>query len=133
MRDSHFPLGTGSPLVYCDDRNLALSFAAGNATLWKPAPSTPLCSIAVTKIISEVLKRNDIPGAAAGLVIGGKAVGEHVVGSPDVDMVSFTGSEAVGREVGKVVQGRFGKVLLELGGNNGTRMHFSPAIGTSGS
>ena len=110
-----------------------MSFAAGNATLWKPAPSTPLCSIAVTKIISEVLKRNDIPGAAAGLVIGGKAVGEHVVGSPDVDMVSFTGSEAVGREVGKVVQGRFGKVLLELGGNNGTRMHFPTAIGTSGS
>ncbi|KAI1787278.1 NAD-aldehyde dehydrogenase [Ganoderma leucocontextum] len=98
--------------------NLTLSFAAGNATLWKPAPSTPLCSIAVTKIIADVLEKNGIPGAAAGLVIGGKAVGEHVVGSSDVDMVSFTGSEAVGREVGKVVQGRFGKVLLELGGNN---------------
>ena len=131
MCDSHSRLSTGSITVYRDNRNLALSFAAGNATLWKPAPSTPLCSIAVTKIISEVLKRNDIPGAAAGLVIGGKAVGEHVVGSSDVDMVSFTGSEAVGREVGKVVQGRFGKVLLELGGNNGTRMRFSPAIGTS--
>ncbi|TBU40187.1 NAD-aldehyde dehydrogenase [Dichomitus squalens] len=98
--------------------NLALSLAAGNATLWKPAPSTPLCSIAVTKIVSEVLERNGVPGAVAGLVLGGKAVGEHVVGSSDVDMVSFTGSEAVGREVGKVVQGRFGKVLLELGGNN---------------
>ena len=100
--------------------NLALAFAAGNATLWKPAPSTPLCSIAVTKIVSEVLKKNGIPGAAAGLVTGGKAVGETVVGSTDVDMVSFTGSEAVGREVGKAVQARFGKVLLELGGNNGT-------------
>ena len=69
--------------------NLALSFAAGNATIWKPAPSTPLCSIAVTKIVSEVLKKNSIPGAAASLVTGGKAVGESVVGSSGVDMVSF--------------------------------------------
>ncbi|GBE83431.1 NAD-aldehyde dehydrogenase [Sparassis latifolia] len=98
--------------------NLSLSLAAGNATLWKPSPSTPLCSIAVTKIVSGVLEKNGIPGAVAGLVIGGKDVGESIVESQDVDMVSFTGSEAVGRQVGKVVQSRFGKVLLELGGNN---------------
>ncbi|KAF8579064.1 NAD-aldehyde dehydrogenase [Ramaria rubella] len=98
--------------------NLALSMAAGNATLWKPSPSTPLCSIAVTKIVSSVLEKNGIPGAVAGLVIGGKDAGEAVVESEHVDLVSFTGSEAVGRRVGKVVQSRFGKVLLELGGNN---------------
>ncbi|CCL99068.1 uncharacterized protein FIBRA_01080 [Fibroporia radiculosa] len=98
--------------------NLALSLAAGNATLWKPSPSTSLCSIAVTKIVSQVLEQNGLPGAIAGLVTGAKDVGEAVVESQDVDMVSFTGSEAVGRQVGKVVQSRFGKVLLELGGNN---------------
>jgi aldehyde dehydrogenase family 7 protein A1 len=98
--------------------NLALSFAAGNATLWKPSPSTPLCAIAVTKIVSSVLERNDIPGAVAGLVTGGNDVGAAMVESHDVDLVSFTGSEAVGRVVGKTVQMRFGKVLLELGGNN---------------
>ncbi|TFK53127.1 NAD-aldehyde dehydrogenase [Heliocybe sulcata] len=98
--------------------NLALSMAAGNATLWKPSPSTPLCSIAVTKIVSRVLEENGIPGAVAGLIIGGKDVGEAIVEDKTVDMVSFTGSEAVGRTVGKVVQSRFGKVLLELGGNN---------------
>ncbi|KAG8889217.1 hypothetical protein FRB98_005410 [Tulasnella sp. 332] len=98
--------------------NLSLSMAAGNATLWKPAPSTPLCAVAVTKIVSKVLEKNGIPGAIAGLVCGGKGVGEAVVGSADVDMVSFTGSEAVGKIVGKAVQDRFGKVLLELGGNN---------------
>ncbi|KZT22304.1 NAD-aldehyde dehydrogenase [Neolentinus lepideus HHB14362 ss-1] len=98
--------------------NLALSLAAGNATLWKPSPSTPLCSIAVTKIVSRVLEENGIPGAVASLVIGGKDVGEAVVEDKGIDMVSFTGSEAVGRAVGKVVQSRFGKVLLELGGNN---------------
>ncbi|CDO74597.1 hypothetical protein BN946_scf184586.g2 [Trametes cinnabarina] len=98
--------------------NLALSLAAGNATIWKPAPSTPLCSIAVTKIVSTVLERNGVPGAVAGLVTGGKDVGVTVVDSKLVDMVSFTGSEAVGRQVGQAVQSRFGKVLLELSGNN---------------
>ncbi|KAF7799667.1 hypothetical protein EIP86_010907 [Pleurotus ostreatoroseus] len=98
--------------------NLALSFAAGNATVWKPSHSTPLCSIAVTKIVADVLEKNEIPGAVASLIIGGKDVGEAITQSDDVDMVSFTGSEAVGRQVGKIVQSRFGKVLLELGGNN---------------
>jgi len=92
--------------------------AAGNATIWKPSPTTPLCSIAVTRIVSSVLEKNNIPGAVAGLVTGGKDVGEALVQSRDVDMVSFTGSEDVGRVVGKNVQSRFGKVLLELGGNN---------------
>ncbi|KAH9169327.1 NAD-aldehyde dehydrogenase [Lactarius sanguifluus] len=83
-----------------------------------PSPTTPLCSIAVTRIVSGVLEKNNIPGAVAGLVTGGKDVGEALVQSRDVDMISFTGSERVGRIVGKSVQSRFGKVLLELGGNN---------------
>ena len=66
--------------------NLALSLAAGNATLWKPSPSTSLCSIATTKIVASVLEKNNIPGAVAGLVIGGKEVGEAVVASQDIDM-----------------------------------------------
>jgi aldehyde dehydrogenase family 7 protein A1 len=64
--------------------------AAGNATIWKPSPSTPLCSIAVTKIVSGVLKKNDVPGAVAGLVTGGRDVGEAVVQSQDVDMGELT-------------------------------------------
>ncbi|KAF8323695.1 NAD-aldehyde dehydrogenase [Clavulina sp. PMI_390] len=98
--------------------NLSLSFAAGNATLWKPSPTTPLSAIAVTKIIAGVLEKNGLPGAAAGLLCGDVPVGEGLVGSKLVDMVSFTGSERVGRIVGKNVQDRFGKSLLELGGNN---------------
>ena len=66
--------------------NLAISMAAGNATIWKPSPSTPLCSIAVTKIVSGVLEKNDIPGAVAGLVTGGKDVGEAIVENQEVDM-----------------------------------------------
>jgi len=118
-------------------RNLAISMAAGNATIWKPSQTTPLSSIAVTKIISGVLERNGIPGAVASLVMGDKYAGEALVESRDIDMgtldgllsplkiercapiVSFTGSETVGKAVGRAVQSRFGKVLLELGGNNG--------------
>jgi hypothetical protein len=91
------------------------------------------CSIAVTKLIAPVLERNGLPGATASLVTGGVDVGKEIVGSSDIQLgesasdpipvvltlVSFTGSEKVGKEVGKAVQDRFGKPLLELGGNNG--------------
>ena len=63
--------------------------AAGNATIWKPSHSTPLCSIAVTKIIAEVLEENGIPGAVASLVIGGRHVGEAVVESQDIELGAF--------------------------------------------
>ena len=63
-----------------------MSLAAGNATLWKPSPTTPLCAVATTKIIAKVLEQNGVDGAVAGLVCGGKDVGEAVVGSPAVDM-----------------------------------------------
>ncbi|KAG6816791.1 hypothetical protein H0H87_002947 [Tephrocybe sp. NHM501043] len=98
--------------------NLALSLAAGNATIWKPSPSTPLCSIAVTKIVARVLEENGIPGAVAGLVTGGKEPGVALAESRDIELVSFTGSEHIGRIVGKTVMSRFGKTILELGGNN---------------
>ena len=63
-----------------------MSLAAGNATIWKPAHSTPLCSVAVTKIISGVLEKNGIPGAVAGLVTGVRDVGAALVESEHVDM-----------------------------------------------
>ncbi|KAF7292876.1 NAD-aldehyde dehydrogenase [Mycena indigotica] len=98
--------------------NLALSLAAGNATIWKPSPTTPLCAIAVTTIISRVLEKNGIPGAVAGLVTGDSDAGAAIVENRDIPLISFTGSERVGRIVGKTVQSRFGKTILELGGNN---------------
>lgn len=98
--------------------NFAVALAAGNATIWKPSPTTPLCAIAVTKLITPVLEANGLPGAAAALVCGDVDVGKAVVGSEAIPLVSFTGSEKVGREVGKAVMDRFGKTILELGGNN---------------
>jgi aldehyde dehydrogenase family 7 protein A1 len=60
--------------------------AAGNATIWKPSPTTPLCSIALTKIISRVLEDNGIPGAVASLVTGDKDVGVPLVNDPGVEL-----------------------------------------------
>ena len=67
-------------------RNFSLSFAAGNANVWKPSPTTPLCAIAVTKIIADVLERNGIPGAVSTLVTGGKGLGEAIVNSADIPL-----------------------------------------------
>ncbi|WVQ70635.1 hypothetical protein IAR50_000155 [Cryptococcus sp. DSM 104548] len=98
--------------------NLSIALATGNSTIWKPAPSTPLISIAVTKLLEPVFAKYDLPGSVAALVCGGVDVGKTIVGSKDIPLVSFTGSEKVGKEVGKVVSDRFGKSILELGGNN---------------
>lgn len=97
--------------------NAAIALAVGNTVVWKGAPSTPLISIATTRIVTEVLKRNNLP-AAITLCQGGTEVGKKLVADERVKLVSFTGSTKVGREVGVEVQRRFGKLLLELGGNN---------------
>ncbi|XP_051168268.1 putative aldehyde dehydrogenase family 7 member A1 homolog [Leptopilina boulardi] len=98
--------------------NSAIAMICGNTVVWKGAPSTPLVSIATTKIISGVLERNGIPGSVASLITGGADVGEALVNDKRVPLVSFTGSSKVGKEVALKVQNRFGKCLLELGGNN---------------
>ncbi|GAA6050904.1 hypothetical protein JCM3770_002524 [Rhodotorula araucariae] len=98
--------------------NASLAFITGNASIWKPAPSTPLTAIATTKILQSVLEANKLDSALAALVCGGGEVGEALVTDKRVDLLSFTGSEARGREVGMKVAGRFGQSLLELGGNN---------------
>jgi len=78
-----------------------------------------LTSIACNKIIADVLERNGHPGEIASLVCGpGATVGEQLVQDKRVELVSFTGSTHVGRRVNQVVAGRFGKSILELGGNN---------------
>uniref|UniRef100_A0A915CHL6 aldehyde dehydrogenase (NAD(+)) n=2 Tax=Parascaris univalens TaxID=6257 RepID=A0A915CHL6_PARUN len=98
--------------------NNALALVCGNAVVWKPAPSTPLTAIAITKLIEKVLKANNVPGGLCSLVTGDGNVGQSLVKDKRVNLVSFTGSTAVGKIVGQQVQARFGKFLLELGGNN---------------
>ena len=98
--------------------NSAIALVCGNTIVWKGAPTTPLVSIATTKIISNVLERNGVPGCVASLVTGGADIGETITTDKRVPLVSFTGSTNTGRQVAHIVQDRFGKVILELGGNN---------------
>lgn len=98
--------------------NTSLSMIAGNTQIWKSAPTTPLVSIATQKIVTDVLIANKLPGAISTFVTGGADVGEVIVDSRDVPLISFTGSSHVGRHINQRVAARFGKPLLELGGNN---------------
>lgn len=97
--------------------NAAIGLAVGNTVVWKGAPSTPLVSVATTKIVTEVFRRNNLPVGIT-LCQGGTDVGKKMVADERVKLLSFTGSTKIGREVGVEVQRRFGKSLLELGGNN---------------
>lgn len=98
--------------------NQAIALVCGNTTIWKGAPTTPLVSIAITKIVAEVLERNNLPGAISAMICGGADVGAEMARNPQVKLMSFTGSTEIGKKVDAVVRGRFGKCLLELGGNN---------------
>ncbi|XP_005094317.1 alpha-aminoadipic semialdehyde dehydrogenase [Aplysia californica] len=98
--------------------NSALAMVCGNAMVWKGAPSTPLVSVAMTRVISSVLEANNIPGAVCSLVSGGADIGNLMSTDERVNLLSFTGSTEVGHKVSLKVQERFGKFLLELGGNN---------------
>ncbi|XP_054258538.1 alpha-aminoadipic semialdehyde dehydrogenase [Macrosteles quadrilineatus] len=98
--------------------NSAIAMVCGDTVLWKGAPTTPLVSVATTKVVSEVLEKNHIPGAVCSLVCGGSDIGEAMATDTRLPLLSFTGSTAVGQKVGVKVQERFGKPLLELGGNN---------------
>lgn len=98
--------------------NSAISLVCGNPVLWKGAPSTNLCSIAVTKILASVLEKNNLPSSICSLITGGADVGNEMVSDKRLDLISFTGSTPVGKQVSLKVQERFGRSILELGGNN---------------
>jgi aldehyde dehydrogenase family 7 protein A1 len=99
--------------------NLAISLVAGNTNLWKPHESLSLTSVAVTKLVQEVLEEAGESGALASMICGtGAEIGEKMVKDKRMELISFTGSTEKGRNVAQSVAGRFGKTILELGGNN---------------
>lgn len=97
--------------------NTAISMVCGDLTVWKGSPSTNLITIAVTKIIAEVLDKWGFSGVFT-MVSGGPQIGEKITTDERIKLVSFTGSTAVGKRVASVVHSRFGRTILELGGNN---------------
>ncbi len=98
--------------------NSMLAWICGDVCIWKPSEKTPLTAIACQNIIQEVLRKNDIPEGVSSIIIGDRNVGEWLANDPNVALISATGSTRMGRAVGQAVAARFGKSLLELGGNN---------------
>ncbi|MCX8509011.1 MAG: aldehyde dehydrogenase family protein [Rhodobacteraceae bacterium] len=100
--------------------NAALALVCGDPVIWKPSEKTPLTAMASMKIMERALKRfgPDAPEGLVQLVIGGPSIGEALVNSKDVPIVSATGSTRMGSIVGPKVAARWGRSILELGGNN---------------
>lgn len=99
--------------------NAALALVAGDPVIWKPSEKTPLTALATQKLFEKALARfGDAPAGLSELLFGLKDVGEKLAADPRIPLVSATGSTRMGREVAPVVAGRFGRSILELGGNN---------------
>jgi len=98
--------------------NALLSAICGNATIWKPSPKGVLCCSAVQNVANEALKDTDFPPIFTSFMESGHDLAQRFIDDKRVDLMSFTGSSAVGRKVGERVAARIGKSLLELGGNN---------------
>ncbi|WP_018601610.1 aldehyde dehydrogenase family protein [Mycobacterium sp. 155] len=99
--------------------NTAVALVCGDTVVWKPSELTPLTAIACQALIERAAADVGAPASVSRLLLGGRELGERLVDDPRVALVSATGSVRMGREVGPRVAARFGKVLLELGGNNG--------------
>jgi aldehyde dehydrogenase (NAD+) len=98
--------------------NAFLAAICGDVCIWKPSQKTPLCAIAVQKLVNRVLERHGYPQIFQLFIDAQNQLAEKFVEDRRVDLVSFTGSTAVGRLVAQKVAARLGKSLLELGGNN---------------
>src|SRR5256714_2839611 len=99
--------------------NAALAAVCGDATVWKPSEKTPLTAIAVTKIAERVCRETGADPAIFTLLVGDrKTVGQKLGDDPRIPLVSATGSTNMGFNVAKAVNGRLGRTILELGGNN---------------
>ncbi|HYI65193.1 MAG TPA: aldehyde dehydrogenase family protein [Allosphingosinicella sp.] len=99
--------------------NACLAFVCGDSVVWKPSEKTPLCAAAVEALFVRAAERfGDAPVGLLELVQGGRETGEALADDPRVPLVSATGSTRMGRSLGPRVAARFGRALLELGGNN---------------
>jgi aldehyde dehydrogenase (NAD+) len=125
--------------------NAAIALVCGDALLWKPSEKTPLSALACQALLERAA--TGLEGAPKGLsatLIGGREIGEALIEHPRVALVSATGSTRMGRAVSPRIAARFGRAILELGGNNGmivapsadldlaTRAILFAAVGTAG-
>src|SRR5690606_28762526 len=94
-------------------------FVCGDSVVWKPSEKAPLTALAVAAITARAAKKfGGVPDGLLSMLIGGRDIGEVLVDDARVPVVSATGSTRMGRVVGERVARRFGRAILELGGNN---------------
>lgn len=99
--------------------NSALAFICGDPVIWKPSEKTPLTAIACQALFAEACREfGSVPEGLSAIVIGKADVGEMLVRDHRLPLISATGSTRMGRAIGPIVAERFGRLLLELGGNN---------------
>ena len=98
--------------------NAAIALVCGDTVVWKPSELTPLTALACQALVERAARDVGAPVEVSRLVLGSREVGERLVDDPRVALLSATGSVRMGSQVGPRVAQRFGKVLLELGGNN---------------
>lgn len=126
MRETWHPLGPVAIIsafnfpVAVWSWNAALALVCGNSCIWKPSEKTPLTALAVQALFDRAAAQfgEDAPAGLSQVVVGGREAGETLVEDPRTALVSATGSTRMGREAGPRVAARFGRSLLELGGNN---------------
>jgi aldehyde dehydrogenase (NAD+) len=98
--------------------NACLAWVCGDVCVWKASEKTPLCAVACHNLFQKVLRANDLPEGISCIINGDYKVGEFMTKDHRVPLVSATGSTRMGRIVGQAVAARFGRTILELGGNN---------------
>jgi aldehyde dehydrogenase (NAD+) len=103
--------------------NFALAIVCGDPVIWKPSEKTPLCALACQAIFEKALARftksgGEAPKHLSQIILGDAKIGERLIDHPAIALVGATGSSRMGRTVGQKVAARFGKSVLELGGNN---------------
>ncbi len=99
--------------------NAALAFVCGDSVVWKPSEKTPLTALATQALFLRAAKRfGSAPEGLSEIVLGARAAGEQIAKDSRLPLISATGSTRMGRALGPIVAERFGRTLLELGGNN---------------
>jgi aldehyde dehydrogenase (NAD+) len=98
--------------------NTAIALVCGDPVIWKPSERAPLTAAATAALLDQAIKEHGAPTYLSQVLIGGADVGQALVDHPGVALLSATGSTRMGRSVGPRVADRFGRSLLELGGNN---------------
>lgn len=126
MRESWHPLGPVGLITAFNFPvapwawNAALALVCGDSLLWKPSEKTPLTALACQALLDRAADEfdGDVPEALSQVIIGARETGEQLVDDPRVPLISATGSTRMGKQVGPRVATRFGRSILELGGNN---------------